>query len=349
MKVFIIFTLVIVCFYLCGFIRKTDNISWMSKTYTMALKGFSILTVVWAHEGARVGVNGIQFIAGVGVALFLIVSGYGLEKSYVCNGLTRFWIKRIVKVIIPLLLCELIWELLNKNFNIKLFAANGIFLGAGGWFVRYMIECYVLFYLSKVVCRKINIIKQIDIYVLFGAFALFFVYEGLWGYIEDIPFLRARQMFSFPVGVLIASRETKINDFLNKKKYANLCCVGAFIIGLGCMLITQLDAIKALPEMLSNFIAIFTVLPLAAGVLLITRRWKIIVNNVFLYGVGIISYEMFLVQNYSQLFVENKIIYLIMYLIFTIFIAFVIHMVLSVNKWRNIIDGRFNSNNINQE
>lgn len=34
--------------------------------------------IVWAHFGAKVGIGGIQFIAGVGVCLFLICSGYGL-------------------------------------------------------------------------------------------------------------------------------------------------------------------------------------------------------------------------------------------------------------------------------
>lgn len=43
-------------------------------------------------------VGGIQFIGGIGVALFLICSGYGLEVSYEKNGLKDFWMKRMLGV-----------------------------------------------------------------------------------------------------------------------------------------------------------------------------------------------------------------------------------------------------------
>lgn len=92
MKVFTVFTLILILFYSLGFIKynRHDNQEWMGKDFTTAIKGFSILTVIWAHTGARFGIGGIQFIAGVGVALFLICSGYGLEVSYEKNGLKDF-------------------------------------------------------------------------------------------------------------------------------------------------------------------------------------------------------------------------------------------------------------------
>lgn len=81
MKYFAIFTLILGFLYLIGFINTSRNseIKFMDKPFTTAIKGFSILTVVWAHTGGRLGVGGIQFIAGVGVSLFIICSGYGLE------------------------------------------------------------------------------------------------------------------------------------------------------------------------------------------------------------------------------------------------------------------------------
>lgn len=79
--------------YFLGFIKKPASFEWMDRRFTTAVKGFSILTVVWAHGGARLGVGEIQFIAGVGVAQFLICSGYGLEMSYQKNGLKGFWKK----------------------------------------------------------------------------------------------------------------------------------------------------------------------------------------------------------------------------------------------------------------
>lgn len=83
MKYFATLTLLIIVSYLLGFVNRQAKYQWMDRNFKTAIKGFAILIVVWAHSGARLGVGGIQFIAGIGVALFLICSGYGLEISYV--------------------------------------------------------------------------------------------------------------------------------------------------------------------------------------------------------------------------------------------------------------------------
>ena len=69
MKSFAAFTVSIIFFYLIGFVKRPEKSQWMDKNYTTAIKGFSILTVVWAHTGSKLGVGGIQFIAGIGVSL----------------------------------------------------------------------------------------------------------------------------------------------------------------------------------------------------------------------------------------------------------------------------------------
>lgn len=101
MKYFAFLTLFIFVTYLLGFAKKPEKFQWMDRNYTTAIKGFSILTVVWAHSGAMLLVGEIQFIAGIGVALFLMCSGYGLEITYEKNGLKGFWKKRLVGVRIP--------------------------------------------------------------------------------------------------------------------------------------------------------------------------------------------------------------------------------------------------------
>ena len=53
--------------------------------------------------------NGIEYPAGVGVSLFLILSGYGIELSVKKNGLNKFWIKRFFRVLVPYILTEFIF------------------------------------------------------------------------------------------------------------------------------------------------------------------------------------------------------------------------------------------------
>ena len=101
MKYFAFLTFLIFTCYLLGFVKKPEKYQWMDRNYTTAIKGFSILTVVWAHSGAMLSVEGIQFIAGIGVALFLMCSGYGLEISHEKKGLVGFWKKRLLGVCLP--------------------------------------------------------------------------------------------------------------------------------------------------------------------------------------------------------------------------------------------------------
>lgn len=54
--------------------KKKGTGELMSRGFITAIKGFSIVTVVWAHMGVKLGVGGgIQFIAGIGVSLLLNV------------------------------------------------------------------------------------------------------------------------------------------------------------------------------------------------------------------------------------------------------------------------------------
>lgn len=54
--------------------------------------------------------------------------------------------------------------------------------------------------------------------VLIGAFVAWFVLESVFFANPDMPFLRARQILSFPCGVLLAKHKEKIEVVLTKTK-----------------------------------------------------------------------------------------------------------------------------------
>ena len=67
------------------------RIAW-SKDVTNIIKGIAILIIVLGHAGNRIpGSRILTPLGAVGVGMFLICSGYGLEKSYIKNGLSEFW------------------------------------------------------------------------------------------------------------------------------------------------------------------------------------------------------------------------------------------------------------------
>lgn len=112
----LLFLILFICSRWAGKVKKSE---FMSYDFTNAIKGFAILTVIWAHSGARLNIGGIQFIAGIGVALFLICSGYGLEKSFNKNGIDGFFEKRLLRVCIPYWIITTLGDFIMPDWSMK--------------------------------------------------------------------------------------------------------------------------------------------------------------------------------------------------------------------------------------
>ena len=217
MKYFALLMATFFVFYVAGIKNRMENFKWMDRNFTTAVKGVAIFTVVCSHSGARLGVGKIQFIAGIGVSLFLICSGYGLEISYEKNGLKEFWKKRLFSVCLPFWMVELIGLLITGTFSVKTYLLDFSFLKPAtgyGWFMGYIVICYLIFYTVK----RFLTDRKIQTLFIFGVFAVWFVLDSVFFANPDMPFLQARQMLSFPCGVLLAMNKDKIEQALNKTK-----------------------------------------------------------------------------------------------------------------------------------
>lgn len=226
-----IFSILLFTAYIIGcFVRPCKlNGKWMEHEFTTAVKGLSILTVVWAHMGACLGISGIQFIAGIGVALFLICSGYGLEKSYQKNGLSSFWSKRILKVCIPFWVVELLGMIVSGGFALDKYIKDSLFIEPAtsyGWYMQYIVICYLIFFLSKVWNKVGKHPVDCQIWIMIAAFATWFLIESIWTSNPAMPFLKARQMMCFPCGVLIARYKERLTGTLNSRWTPIVACGG---------------------------------------------------------------------------------------------------------------------------
>lgn len=328
MKHFAIFSAILLILYLVGFIKKKNiDVSFMSRDFTTAIKGFAILTVVWAHTGASLGIGGIQFIAGVGVALFLILSGFGLEMSYQKNGLKGFWKKRFLKVCVPFWLVELTGLLITQQFEIKKYLLDAVFISPAtgyGWFMQYIVICYILFFGVKMVAERTKLNENAT---LIAAFALWFIIESCFLANPDMPFLRARQMFSLSFGIMIAKNKNKMEGFIDSKITFALTNFGGGIVGLLFMAITQIPAVKSLPYILSNVMALFTVLPLAVAVICFVNAFKGLIDNRMLIGAGVISYEIYLIHAFTIGIIENNILSIGIFIVTTVGLACMMHII----------------------
>lgn len=90
-------------------VRKSEEESFLSRQTTNQLKGFAILAVVFSHIGFFLYTDQkflypYSILAGVGVNIFLFLSGFGLTISQLKSPLSpfSFYKKRLLKLFIPL-------------------------------------------------------------------------------------------------------------------------------------------------------------------------------------------------------------------------------------------------------
>ena len=302
MKYFLLFSGIALTAGLLGYLRHPFyQISWMSRAYTTALKGFSILTIIWAHVGACYGINGIQFIAGIGVSLFIIFSGYGIQMSTESHGLKGYWRRRIVSIALPYWIVEAVGLFVTGQFTIKRYALDFFFVQpamGSGWFMQYIMICYLLFFLVKLMVKKMNPHEpeKYERIVLYGLFLTWFVIDSMFFARPDMPFLRARQMLCFPFGVSVARNREAFEKAVSKPVFFFL---GGFI-GLLFMGVTQLPVVKELPYIFQNTLSLFTIFPLAIAALTITKRHLWLVNNWVFEKIGQVSFEIYLVHAFTM-------------------------------------------------
>lgn len=320
MTMFAFFTLLLILFYLLGFVRK-PSFDWMDRDYTAAIKGLSILTILWVHSGAQLSIDNIQFVGGIGVSLFLICSGYGLEVSYEKIGLNKFWLKRVFNICIPFWIIELAGLLFSDRFTLSKYIVDAIFVSpatAYGWFMQYIIICYFLFYLSKCVVMG----DKSQTLLLLIAFAIWFIVESSLLANPNMPFLRARQMLCFPFGVFLAQKKDRIKNILTPI----ISFVLLFLSGICCvvfMLLTQLAAIKSIPFLISNTMALLTCFPVAIGILFFGNQFKLLFKNRFLIFTGTISYEIYLVHTFTLDIIKHNFISILLFSGVTYALAYV--------------------------
>jgi peptidoglycan/LPS O-acetylase OafA/YrhL len=325
LKAFLVFTLFLLILVIASSLVKKKKFNFFDKTHTNLLKGFAILTVFWAHIGSSYDIGGIQWIAAIGVSLFLIASGYGLRYSYKKSGLNNFWKKRFFTVIVPYWFVYLVGAIFTaKVYNIKL-VSEIFFFTRANWYIRYILIIYIVYWIIMKLVSRYKLNDGIFYGLLLASFTVWFIVESVYFAKADVPSLLARQMFAFPLGTIFCDYYGKIKLFFTEKKYH----FAHILIGIGSFLIfvfSQTSTILNLPYLLSNTIALFTVLPMALTVIWMSIIIQRLFNNYLFSLLGTISYEIFLVQYMSRnLVVEGQQLSLYICFFATILISYCVH------------------------
>lgn len=246
--------------------------------YTTSLKGIAIVIIILCHTmGCFTRV--FTPLGGIGVAMFLILSGYGLNESFKRNGIEGFWVKRFSRVWIPYFIAVTLVWLLWEPRPWQEYLLDICCWKTSYWYIAYMVKCYIIFWLTA------RFIPQYKSWVMLAiGFSTLFYLHGTQG----------EQGFSFVTGVLISEKGKKINEHLQMPlKWIALL----FVIAVSLLAFKQSGIYRAIEsDILINMVQTPMKWTFAMSIILGLAYCKPAINSKFLLLSGVISYELYLVH-----------------------------------------------------
>lgn len=224
---------------------KPGNLG-LSPRVSTELKGVAILAVIFSHIGYFLITDHrflfpLSIMAGVGVNLFLFVSGFGLTASSIKNkfSLKEFYQRRLAKLFTPMWLVLIAILLLDFFILHRVYGFSYIgrsFLGffpqadvfsdidSPLWYFSLILFYYLVFPLFYFL--KNYKLSALTIYAI-----TYFIIKSEPKFLSDIIHLYKIHLMAFPFGMLIASlvyEKDKISNFI----IAAINYISSFLKGL---------------------------------------------------------------------------------------------------------------------
>lgn len=312
---------IILAFIVAGIISEKNTDEYFGRTNSQVMKGIAILAVILCHLMGAFGCGTTLFtpLGGIGVSIFLMLSAYGLNESYIGGGYYFWWRKRIVAVFIPyfIIQCILYWPF--HKFNIADFVLDVTLIFPryhNGWYLNYLLICYIVFYLVI----RVSFLRKHKITV----FMVFSVVSFL-----GLKEIEAEQAMSFLTGIVLS--EYKKSEVM--RKHSNWK-TGIFLLALGivALAIKQTDFIRNSPQIIYNFIQLLIKLPCGLGICFMLLSIGKKLNLKIFAVIGVISYELYLVHGYILQWVNVSLTGEIIFIVGSVAGAIVLHYIMSFIK-----------------
>lgn len=246
--------------------------------FTNSLRGIAILLVMISHVSATMNTVLFSPLGGTGVALFLFMSGFGLNESFKSHGLVHYWRKKALRVLIPYFFVATVLYYCKWEFTWSSYLLDITGLKTHYWYIAFLMKWYIAFWISsKYFLRyRILVLLMMSVMILF----LF-------------PNIEAEQAFSFLTGLLVSTYIDEIKEW-GDKRIVKIVCV-AFLIGTFFLLLKQHPMIRTNTDnWIYNVVQLFIKLPYALSTVCVLRLFPRYANSKFLLFTGMLSYELYL-------------------------------------------------------
>jgi probable poly-beta-1,6-N-acetyl-D-glucosamine export protein len=144
--------------------KNLNSLSLFNQNFTNSLRGLAIVWVILHHLSRQILQKPLQmeffFDGYVSVALFLVLSGFGLSESLKKKNLDLFFYKKLLRIYLPFLIVNIMILLLHFFVQNKTFEKPEFYeflfglklLDSNLWYIKYILFCYVQFFvLTKLI------------------------------------------------------------------------------------------------------------------------------------------------------------------------------------------------------
>ena len=270
-----------------------SGIDFMDCRYTNRLRGIAAVIVVISHVSGLTGTRVATPLGGIGVALFLICSGYGMYHSYSQKGLKRFWVGKIKRILLPYWITVALYYVINFReitFNAKMIIRNLLLINPIPflWFVQFLMIFNLLFWIIFLLIPEKT---RIPVFWVISFVALLWIKNDMY----------AEQGFSFITGLMLAMYQG------NKMDKNRAFKIGSVFLAVSVLFL----GIKQFPVVRDSFYIIMNVIQMciklfgACGILFIV--WKIGAIWGKAFGlIGKCSYEVYIVHTLFIPYLANS-------------------------------------------
>lgn len=269
--------------------NSTDFI--FSLDFTNCLRGAAILMVMVGHVSGMMNTVLFSPLGGTGVALFLLLSGFGLNESFKKQGLTCYWRKKVLRVLLPYFFVASFLYLFRWDFSWQDYLLDITGIKTHYWYIAFLVKWYVAFWITSKYCLRYR-----TILLLIMSMVILFLF----------PNIEAEQAFSFPMGMLISIHLNRVKN-IKVKNVLIIACI-MFVVGTLFLLIKQHPIVRAqMSTWIYNVVQLFIKLPYAVFLVCLLRLFPQCIKSKFLLFSGILCYELYLVHMPFWNYVENTV------------------------------------------
>lgn len=287
----------------------------LSRDNTQIIKGLAMIMILTQHICGN-WTNIFTPFGGIGVALFLFFSGFGLNQSYKKNGIKSFWKKKIIRVICPYALFRILCVMVYNNVNLWDFLLDILCYKSEYWYIDYLIRCYIVFWIAKRFFGR----YQFIILTCFAIYTFLFMSST-----------RSEQSLSFLIGVLSSEYYNIILKWNRKRWLIIMCLSGVF--GISCLLIKQIPLVREyMGTYIYSIVELGIKLPLGIAFSIALLQSPAIIKNSSLLSIcGLCSLELYLVHmQIRMLIIKDSFIQGIAIVIISLLIAYSFHKMTNV-------------------